>query len=200
MGPLSLFIRKLCQGIPRKPWVGGEASRVGTRAPRASLTWMGFSMSPSHRDTRGTVNGFHTGSSVYLITYRTARDKDELRPQTALLWGWGLGSREWQDGEPHNHTSGDASGHLCGGEGPSGAMMGVPAHRMAAGAWPHPEPSEVTGLRTHWPRAPRAPTHPPRSCGPASTCHHPLACRTREMDLTSRRGPRRSRRQWVRKR
>ena len=38
-----------------------------------SLTWMGFSMSPSHRDTKGTVNGFHTGSSVYLITCTTVR-------------------------------------------------------------------------------------------------------------------------------
>lgn len=173
---------------------------MGTRASRASLTWMGFSMSPSHRDTSGTVNGFHTGSSVYLITYRTVRDEDELGPGTALLWGSGLGNREWQDGEPHNHTSRDASGHLCGGEGPLGAVMGVPVHRMAAGAQPHPKPSEMAGLQTHWPRDPRAPTHPPQSCGPASTCHHLLAYRIREMDLTSQRGPRGSRRRWVRER
>lgn len=143
---------------------------MGTRALRAPLTWMGFSMSPSHRDTSGTVNGFHTGSSVYLITYRTVRDKDELGPGTALLWGWGLGNREWQDGEPHNHTSGDASGHLCGKEGPSGTIMGVPAHHMAVGARPHPESSEVAGLQTHWLETPR----PPRThLSPVD--QHPLA-------------------------
>lgn len=40
-----------------------------------SLTWMGFSRSPSHKDTNGTVNGFHTGSRVYLITWETGRSR-----------------------------------------------------------------------------------------------------------------------------
>lgn len=55
---------------------------------QGSLTWMGLSMSPSHRDTNGTVNGFHTGSSVYLITYSTGRAKRERRPRAAELWAW----------------------------------------------------------------------------------------------------------------
>ena len=50
---------------------------------------MGFSMSPSHRDTNGTVNGFHTGSSVYLITCRTVRGKGELRPRASTALGLG---------------------------------------------------------------------------------------------------------------
>lgn len=44
---------------------------------------MGFAMSPSHKDTNGTVNGFHTGSSVYLITWEAGRSRtrtDSLAP------------------------------------------------------------------------------------------------------------------------
>ena len=58
--------KELCQGIPRKPQVTARPELAGWAAgfPQPpSLTWMGFSMSPSHRDTKGTVNGFHTGSS-----------------------------------------------------------------------------------------------------------------------------------------
>lgn len=33
------------------------------------ITFISFSISPSHSDTKGTVNGFQTGSSVYLITW-----------------------------------------------------------------------------------------------------------------------------------
>lgn len=33
-------------------------------------TFIIFSISPSHSDTKGTVNGFQTGSRVYLITCR----------------------------------------------------------------------------------------------------------------------------------
>lgn len=62
--------KELSTRHPREPQIDREAGagRVGSRVPGAPLTWMGFSMSPSHRDTKGTVNGFHTGSSVYLIT------------------------------------------------------------------------------------------------------------------------------------
>lgn len=56
--------------------------RVANTAPE-SLTWMGFSMSPSHKDTNGTVNGFQTGSRVYLITWEAGRSRmltDSLAP------------------------------------------------------------------------------------------------------------------------
>lgn len=71
------------------------------------LTWMGFSMSPSHRDTSGTVNGFHTGSSVYLITCRAVRGKGGLGPGGSSVLGSGQprGDGQWQEGETHSHTS-----------------------------------------------------------------------------------------------
>jgi hypothetical protein len=79
--------------------LGGEASRVGNGAAD-SLTWMGFSRSPSHKDTNGTVNGFHTGSRVYLITWGTGKSsvltdplekrvKRWANPQPCFqLWEW----------------------------------------------------------------------------------------------------------------
>lgn len=67
-----------------------------------SLTWMGFSRSPSHKDTNGTVNGFHTGSRVYLITWgdreeqcdhRSIREMcEEMGKPTAHVSTFGRGS------------------------------------------------------------------------------------------------------------
>lgn len=111
--------KELCQGPPTGSlgWTGRLSGQGGEQGLQGPLTWMGFSMSPSHRDTNGTVNGFHTGSSVYLITCRTVRGKGDLRPSlgsSALGSGQPSGDREWQDGETHGPTSEDRSVHPCG--------------------------------------------------------------------------------------
>lgn len=41
---------------------------IAIQAEGSPITFISFSTSPSHSDTKGTVNGFQTGSSVYLIT------------------------------------------------------------------------------------------------------------------------------------
>ena len=48
----------------------GQSQRLTTtiQAEGPPVTFISFSTSPSHSDTKGTVNGFQTGSSVYLIT------------------------------------------------------------------------------------------------------------------------------------
>lgn len=87
LGPLSSHKKGSSQFhyVYQEPrWGGAESGtgRVGNTAPE-SLTWMGFSMSPSHKDTSGTVNGFHTGSRVYLITWEAGRSRmltDSLAP------------------------------------------------------------------------------------------------------------------------
>lgn len=103
---------------------------------------MGFSMSPSHRDTNGTVNGFQTGSSVYLMTCRTVRGKGELRrgASNALGLGQSNGTEQRQGRESHSHASRDGSAHPCGREGtsPSGAIMGFPVHCRTVTAQRHP--------------------------------------------------------------
>lgn len=87
LGLLShLSTKKLCKASSES--LGGWSWQGGAQGSQGPLTWMGFSMSPSHRDTNGTVNGFHTGSSVYLITCSTGRAKREHRPRAAVLWAW----------------------------------------------------------------------------------------------------------------
>lgn len=45
-----------------------------THAKNTAITFTSFSTSPSQSDTKGTVNGFQTGSNVYLITCRVGME------------------------------------------------------------------------------------------------------------------------------
>lgn len=51
-----------------------QSQRLTVQAEGTPVTFISFSTSPSHSDTKGTVNGFQTGSSVYLITCRVEAD------------------------------------------------------------------------------------------------------------------------------
>lgn len=139
-------------------------------------------MSPSHRDTKGKVKGFHTGSSVYLITCRTARGQGGLGPgdSRALASDVPSGDGAWPDGQTHSRPPEDGSGHPCGRDNKSFRHHHAPRGTALSGA---------AGRGTRWLGDTQGPTHPPLSCGPASTCRHPPAYKTRGTGLTSQRGP-----------
>lgn len=101
--------------------------------------------------------------------------------------------------ETHSYTFRDGSERPCGRQEarPSGATVGLPAHYTAVTALPC---SELWRGWTAGPllRDPWAPTYPPQSCGPASTCHRLLAYKAPERGLTFQRGPGRNGRMQVR--
>lgn len=95
---------------------------------------MGFAMSPSHKDTNGTVNGFHTGSSVYLITWEAGRSRtrtDSLAPIRDRC----------EDGQTLSLASNFGSQCSCGPFG--GIYMAVSLMNQKVLRCPHPNPDRL---------------------------------------------------------